>query len=96
MMVADTLRLTAFIRCSKSKEDTLDDQDWRNIYFSCKNIIRLTKNNYILKCSIANDANGDCKYAVCEDYHQEKGTKEDALSLLCAKDVLFVTMNCMA
>ena len=26
-------------------------------------------------CLIANDANGDCKYAICEDCHREKGTK---------------------
>ena len=75
-------------------EVKLVDRDWRTLKFTESNVIRLSKENYILMCVRCNHADGTCQYAICEVCHRNNTPRQrctaDPLSerhLICHHEI---------
>ena len=47
------------------------DIDWRDVVFREGEDIKLTKDDHMWVCAVCNNADGSCKYAICDDCHDK-------------------------
>jgi len=44
-------------------------KNWRDVVFRRGEDIKLTRDDHIWVCAVCNNADGSCKYAICDDCH---------------------------
>ena len=52
------------------------DIDWRDVVFRRGEDIKLTKDDHIWVCAVCNNADGSCKYAICNGCHEKHRLKK--------------------